>query len=35
VELNKTASLKFDVGSSQIIDESLAKLVGGPNTFAR
>jgi hypothetical protein len=35
VELNKAASLKFDVGSRQIIDESLAKLVRGPNTFAR
>jgi hypothetical protein len=33
--LNQTASLKFDVGSCQIIDESLAKLVRGTNAFAR
>jgi len=35
MELNQATSLKLDVGSSQIIDESLAKLVGGTNTFAR
>jgi hypothetical protein len=34
VEFNKTASLKFNVGSFQIIRQSLAKLICGTNTFS-
>ena len=34
VEFNQTAALKFNVGFSQIFEQSFAKLIGATNAFS-